>query len=80
MNTDLVTRGELATLRSEFRSEIAAVRREIWMTESRRRAEMRIAKARAAWRPGLGAYGVLLFVHIVGNTGIFYWFAKLLGH
>jgi hypothetical protein len=80
MNTDLVTRGELATLRSEFRSEIAAVRHEIWMTESRRRVEVQIAKARAAWRPELGAYGAVLFVHVIGITGIFYWFAKLLGH
>ena len=72
--------GELATLRSEFRSEIAAMRHEIWMIETHRRLEMQIAKARAVWRPGLVAYAALLFTHGLATIGIFYWFAKLLGH
>jgi hypothetical protein len=80
MNSTAMTHSKLAGLRAEFRHEIAAVRYEIDLIESRRRLEMQAAKTRALWRRGLQAYLAALLVNVLAIIAIFCWFAKLLGH
>jgi hypothetical protein len=80
MNTRLVTQSELGQLRREFRNEVAAVRTEIRMVEVRRQLEMQTEKTRAAWRRFKQACTAAFLVNLLAEIGIFYWFAKLLGH
>ena len=80
MNTSPITHGELAGLRAELRHEIAAVRHEIDTIELRRSFEMQAAKTRALWRRALHAYFAALLANVFADIGVFYWFAKLLGH
>jgi predicted transcriptional regulator len=80
MNADPVTQSDLAGLRREFTREIAAVRHQIHMMELRRQLEVQRARTRTVWRRGLQAYFAALVLNVLWIIGIFYWFAKLLGH
>lgn len=80
MKTHEATQSELPGLRTEFRREITAVRHQIHMIELSRQLKKQTAATKAVWKRGLQVYFAGLLVNILGIIGVFYWFAKLLGH
>jgi hypothetical protein len=60
-----------------LKAEIAAMRHETRMAEMRCRREM---ETKRTWRPVRRACVGVFWVNFLAEAGVFYWFARLLGH